>query len=250
MNIQEQRWGDIPVLYVKDEQMDAKTPIVFFLHGHMSAKEHNLHYAYQLVKNGVRVVLPDAIYHGERSIGLSEIEFSMKFWDIVFQSIKEIHMLYEYGKEEGLIDTTKVGMMGSSMGGIITSAALTKYDWISSAAICMGVTSVSKLAEHQLQTIKIGGQPISLSNEQKQQATMYLKAMDLENHPEVFDEKPIIFWHGAMDNLVPMKFSYPYYEENLKNTKAQYILEEKASHKVSRNGVLKVTQFVAQHLSE
>ena len=250
MKIEEQRWAEIPVLYVAEESMDTNTPLVFFLHGHMSAKEHNLHYAFQLVKNGVRVVLPDAIYHGERTTNLSETEYNLKFWDIVFQSIKELHILYTFANEQGILNTNKVGVMGSSMGGITTSAALTKYDWIQSAAICMGVTSVSKLAEHQLQTIKISGQPLVLSDEQKAQATAYLQALDLEKYPEIFTTTPIIFWHGEQDHLVPMKFSYPYFEQNLTKTKAEYVKEEKASHKVSRNGVLKVTKFVAQHLSE
>ena len=66
MYIQREKWGNIPVLHMYNETMSETTSTVFFLHGHLSAKEHNLHYAYQLVKQGIRVILPDAIYHGER----------------------------------------------------------------------------------------------------------------------------------------------------------------------------------------
>lgn len=45
----------------------------------MSAKEHNLHYAYQLVHKGVRVLLPDAKFHGDRSECLTEMQMNLNF---------------------------------------------------------------------------------------------------------------------------------------------------------------------------
>ena len=45
-----------------------------FLHGFTSAKEHNLHYAYNLAKKGIRVLLPDAHLHGVREENLDEVE--------------------------------------------------------------------------------------------------------------------------------------------------------------------------------
>ena len=93
MYIQREKWGNIPVLHMYNETMSETTSTVFFLHGHLSAKEHNLHYAYQLVKQGIRVILPDAIYHGERDENLSELDLTLKFWDIVMKSIEEVGFL-------------------------------------------------------------------------------------------------------------------------------------------------------------
>lgn len=250
MLVSEEIWGEIPLLHVHNNLMDAKTPTVLFLHGHMSAKEHNLHYAFQLVKKGIRVLLPDALYHGSRSQNLSELEMNTKFWDIVLANIKEVGQLYEEGQKRQIFAGSKIGLAGTSMGAISTSACLTQYSWIDSAAICMGVTSVTKLAEHQLNTIRINGKPLEVSVEQRKATYQMLNSFNLEAKREIFDEKPIIFWHGQKDEIIPFSLSNTYYEENLQNTRAQYIAEKNAAHAVSRSGILKVTEFLAQHLSE
>ncbi len=250
MLVSEEMWGEIPLLHVHNSVMDAKTPTVLFLHGHMSAKEHNLHYAFQLVKKGIRVLLPDALYHGSRSKNLSELEMNTKFWDIVLSNIKEVGQLYEEGKMRQIFGGAKMGLAGTSMGAIATSACLTQYSWIDSAAICMGVTSVTKLAEHQLNTIRINGKPLEFSVEQREATYNLLSPFNLEAKREIFDEKPIIFWHGQRDGIIPFSLSHMYYEQNLKNSRAEYIAEKNAAHAVSRSGILQVTEFLAQHLSE
>lgn len=249
MYIKQEKWGNIPLLHVHNETMCETTPIVIFLHGHLSAKEHNLHYAYHLVNQGIRVIMPDAIYHGERDENLSELDLTLKFWDTVMKSIEEVQFLYEQAKEKGYITTGKVGLVGTSMGGIVTSACLTQYDWIDTAAICMGVTSLSKLADYQFNTIKLNGASLPLTTQQKNEAIKYLQQFDIENKRELFNKKPIIFWHGAQDQIIPIHLSFNYYEEQLTNTLAEFLREEKSEHKVSRQGLLKVTSFIAQHLS-
>lgn len=63
----------IPLLHIvkKDAQLET-LPFIIFSHGFTSAKEHNLHYAYLLAEKGFRVILPEALYHGEREQGISE----------------------------------------------------------------------------------------------------------------------------------------------------------------------------------
>ena len=80
MIVNKEQWKSIPLLHVYDETMDEQTPVVIFLHGFLSAKEHNLHYAYQFVQQGIRVILPDALLHGERSNQLTEDQMNFNFW--------------------------------------------------------------------------------------------------------------------------------------------------------------------------
>lgn len=249
MFVKEEIWAGIPLLHISNESMDENSPTVIFLHGHMSAKEHNLHYAYQLVNKGVRVILPDAIYHGARTENLSELEMSMKFWEIVLRSVKEVGILYEEGLKLNRFLPGNVAIGGTSMGGITASASLTQYEWIKTAAICMGVTSVSKLAEHQLEAFKKQGIEMPLTDEQKVGLLQYLKTFDLENYSEIFSIKPVVFWHGMKDEIVPFHLSYPYYAEHLSNTSSLYLKEKQAAHAVSRKGILKVTEFLTQNLS-
>ncbi len=108
-------WGSIPLLHIHTDDMNEETPVVIFLHGFMSAKEHNLHYAYQLVNKGVRVLLPDAKLHGDRSEDLTEMQMNSHFWDIVLNSIHEVEQLYNELKNKQLLVNDKIGVAGTSM---------------------------------------------------------------------------------------------------------------------------------------
>ncbi|MEK4384880.1 prolyl oligopeptidase family serine peptidase [Solibacillus sp. FSL W7-1464] len=249
--VDKEQWKSIPLLHVYDETMDEKTPVVIFLHGFLSAKEHNLHYAYQFVQQGVRVILPDALMHGERSNQLTEDQMNFNFWKIVLKSVEEVHTIYEELKLKNLAGT-KVGIAGTSMGGIVTSGCLAIYPWIETAGICMGTTSYTKLALHQVEDLKQKGISFPLSDEQQTGLLQMLQKFDMEQHEELWANKPIIFWHGERDTVVPYHMSRDYVEQLEKEKKAKhitYLAERKAGHAVSRNGILQVTQFMAHCLA-
>lgn len=248
--VQKEIWGGIPLLHVYKEKMQEDAPIVVFLHGFMSAKEHNLHYAYNLVEKGVRVILPDAQLHGERSENLSESQMSSLFWRIIVKNIKEVQYLYDTLREKGY--TGKVGVCGTSMGGITTAGCLTIYDWIEAAGILMGAVSYTELAQYQLRQLKEQGVDVQLTEEQQQAILETLQLYNLMERPEIFEKVPVMFWHGKNDPVVPFQMTYPFYEELVQqgNTiKVQYIADEKAGHAVSRAGVLAVTAWLAEHLA-
>lgn len=251
MIVKQELWKAIPLLHVYDDTMDEHTPVVIFLHGFLSAKEHNLHYAYQFVQKGVRVILPDAIMHGERSEHLTDDQMNYNFWKIVLKSIEEVHTLYEELKLKKMVGD-KIGVAGTSMGGIVTSGCLTIYPWINTAGICMGTTSYTKVALHQVEELKLKGVEFPMSVEQQSAMFHMLGKYDMDQHESLWANKPIIFWHGEKDTVVPFSMSRPFYEQLEKEGKAtniQYIAEPKAGHAVSRNGILQVTDFMAQRLA-
>src|SRR5699024_6862738 len=119
------KWHQVPVLevvHVKDEENPL--PVVVYFHGFTSAKEHNLPLAYRLAGQGYRVLLPDSEYHGEREIEMSDQKRQLAFWDIVMQNVRELNELYKLLLEQGLLLDGRIGIAGTSMGGITTSAAL------------------------------------------------------------------------------------------------------------------------------
>lgn len=250
--MKEEMWKAIPLLHIYDETMDEQTPVVIFMHGFLSAKEHNLHYAYQLVKKGIRVILPDALMHGQRGTNLTENQMSFNFWKIVLKSVEEVHTLYEELKLRGILTTDRIGIAGTSMGGIVTSGCLAIYPWVYTAGICMGTTSYTKLAAHQVEEMKAKGVQFPLSGEQQQAMIAMLERYNMENHCDVWAQRPIIFWHGERDSVVPYPMSRAFYEELVTRNEAEhidYIAEKKAGHAVSRDGILQVTSFLAQHLA-
>lgn len=248
--VQKENWGGIPLLHVYNEKMQGDAPIVIFLHGFMSAKEHNLHYAYNLVEKGVRVILPDALLHGERSENVTEKQMSSQFWRIVVKNIKEVQCLYDTLREKDY--TGKVGVCGTSMGGITTAGCLKIYEWIESAGILMGAVSYTELAQYQLRQLKEQGVDMQLTEEQQHAILETLQPYNLMEHPEIFEKVPVMFWHGKNDPVVPFQMTYPFYEGLMQQgngVKVQYMADEKAGHAVSRAGVLAVTAWLAEHLA-
>lgn len=249
MIVQREVWEHIPLLHVYNEQMTSKSPVVIFIHGFKSAKEHNLHYAYKLVEKGVRVILPDTYLHGERTEHYTIKQMELAFWKIVLKTVAEVNTIYEHLKVKKLLSTTNIGVAGTSMGGIVTSGCLKKYDWIKTAGICMGTVSYTKFAQHQLAQFEKSGIDFPMQEEEKNEVLALLKQYDLEDDQNILNEVPIVFWHGKQDTVVPFAMTNPYFEQYGANTRSVYITDEIAGHVVSRDGMLAVTDWLAQHLA-
>lgn len=240
----------IPVLHIADkERFNDKLPFVMFVHGFTSAKEHNLHYAYLLAEKGFRVILPEAAYHGERYPDeLNTEQMALKFWNIVLQTIDELDILRQYYESENLIDTERIGLVGTSMGGIVTLGSLTRYHWIKAAVSLMGMPQYEKYAHWQLEMLKKKGVQLPLDREEIDLLLEKLKHVDLSKHPEALDNRPLLFWHGKQDPIVPFSYTYDFYEKIkplYKSTpeKLHFIIDEKSGHKVSREGLLKTVDW-------
>ncbi|MFC7685650.1 serine aminopeptidase domain-containing protein [Ureibacillus sp. GCM10028918] len=253
MYVQDDMWKGIPLLHVYDNSMNKQTPVVIFLHGFQSAKEHNLHYAYQLVQNGVRVIMPDAHLHGVRSENLSGVDMNMRFWEIVVNSIHEVNTIYEELKARGYSDSS-IGIAGSSMGGIVAAGCLNSYDWINAAAICMGAPGYVELANWQLNQFEASGIKLPFDEKQKEEILNHLAEYDITKNPKRFNQRPVIFWHGHKDGTVPFKNTYHFYSQMRSHyeqspEKLVFIESKTSGHKVPRSGVLAVTSFLSQHLA-
>ncbi|TDL35334.1 esterase [Jeotgalibacillus sp. S-D1] len=244
----------IPLLHVVNEEYRSQQlPAVFFIHGFMSAKEHNLHFAYLLAEQGFRVVLPDAALHGERTDGQDELVLSTRFWEMVIQSIQELEVLKENFEKRELIDGDRIGVAGSSMGGITTLGALTQYPWIKTAVSLMGSPAYVGFAKAQLERFRKNGFSLPMSEEEIEEQMKVLAEFDLSLHPERLNSRPLMFWHGKEDTVVPYEPTYTFfktiyasYEKNRDDLR--FISEESAGHKVSRKGLLETVKWFERHL--
>ncbi|BCB03019.1 prolyl oligopeptidase family serine peptidase [Bacillus sp. KH172YL63] len=245
----------IPFLHiVKKEIGEEQAPLCFFIHGFTSAKEHNLHYAYYLAEKGFRVILPDALEHGERSTGKSEQQLGEVFWKIVINTIHELGVLKEHFEEEGLILPDRIGVAGTSMGGIVTLGALTQYEWISSAVSLMGNPAYVKFAETQIGQVEALGYDLPFSKEEIQGILNELSHYDLSLQPEKLGGRPLMFWHGKRDKVVPFNLTREFYDSIVPVYEGQedhllFIEDEKADHKVTREGVLRLVEWFEKHIS-
>lgn len=248
--------NEVPVLHVYEQgNENARLPFILFIHGYTSAKEHNLHYAYLLAEKGFRVVLPDAQFHGERSQAFSSKQLQFKFWNIVLHTINEIKTIKEHFVHRSIIDEERIGLVGTSMGGIITLGALTQYSWIKAAVSLMGSPSYQKLANMQVESFKNEGVHIPFNEEQLKEQLNLLHDFDLSLHKEKVANRPLLFWHGKKDTVVPFEPTFQFYEEmKLLYTENPELLhfeiDDYAGHKVSREGVLLTVDWFVKHLQQ
>ena len=245
---------DIPVLHVvKQKQFSEKLPLIVFLHGFASTKERNMHYAYLFAEKGFRVVMPEAKFHGERAIGLSENELGFRFWEIVLTSIEELSLIRDKLVDEGLVDPERIGVAGTSMGAITTLGSLTRYNWVKTAVSLMGNPSFEQFALMQLNEIEKRKIKLNLSKEEVTSLLNELKKYDLSLQPEKLNNRPLLFWHGKLDQVVPYQAAYHFYEQNRKSyigTEGliEFITDENAGHNVSNDGVQKTANWFENHL--
>src|SRR5690625_511571 len=167
ITIKNEKITDIPVLIVEmKESMLKPLPIVIYYHGFYGQKADSLTIAYHLASQGMRDVLPDSPMHGERSGHFTQTEIERSCRDIVLQNVKEIAQIKNYLTERYLIQNHYIGLGGTSMGGITTSAALTQYDWIKVGAVAMGSPNLTKFA-HLLIDVFNKGSSTQISLEEK-----------------------------------------------------------------------------------
>ncbi|MDA3129187.1 serine aminopeptidase domain-containing protein [Aliibacillus thermotolerans] len=252
--LKEETFSGIPALHiVQSAKENEPLPTVLFWHGFTSGMEHNLHIAYQLVKRNIRVILPEAHHHGSRSQRLSEKELTFQFWPIVLQSVAETEDIYRSLEERHLLQNSRIFLAGTSMGGIITCGTLVKYPWVKGAAVLMGNPAWETFARRQITLLEQQG-ALPLSEEERENQVKQLIPFDLSQHIEAVNHRPLFFWHGRQDDVVPYIDSFSFYQQLKARTRLNddetlvYHLDQEASHKVTRKAMLLMADWIAKHI--
>jgi len=242
----------IPCLIIVDHEKEKEPlPMVIYSHGFTSAKEHNLPIAFLLAKAGFRVVLPDSEYHGEREIQITTSERQVSFWDIVMKNVDEFAVIKKHFENKGLILDERIGVAGTSMGGISTSAALTQHSWIKVAAVLMGSPKITTYAKTLVSSFrKMSDLPVT--EEMIENLYERLETYDLSKQINKLDNRPLLFWHGENDAVVPFDHAYTFYDEAKEYydnpVDIHFIREANQNHKVSRSAILKTVQWFEKYL--
>lgn len=241
----------IPTLEVVPIQKEIEAlPCVIYFHGFTSAKEHNLPFAYMLAEKGYRVLLPDSKFHGERYVAMSEKDIQLSFWNIVAQNIKEGAIFYKYIQENELVEDNRIGVAGTSMGGITSSSMLTMYDWIQATGIFMGTAMTTTYAHMQLKEIELQG--MHIPEEDAREIVQSIEKTDLSKHLHVLKNKPLFMWHGEKDSVIPFSLAQQFYDEAKEYNEQQVMIEFKpdkdSGHKVNREAFLAGANWFERNL--
>lgn len=253
IEIHREEFSGIPALHaVKSGNREKELPLIFFVHGFTSAKEHNLHFAYLLAEKGFRVILPDAVLHGERADGRSEVEMMFEFLNIVINTISELDKMKKVLAAKGLIND-HIGIVGTSMGGMVTFGALTQYDWIKAGVTLMASPKLEAFARGQIQALKREEIDIPYTDMELEAIYKGIKKYDLSTQPETLKGRPLFIWHGKKDAVVPFDPTYDFYltirDIYMKHPEQlQFLADERAGHKVTREALLKTVEWFAAYL--
>ncbi|SDJ44344.1 prolyl oligopeptidase family serine peptidase [Salimicrobium halophilum] len=253
ITVQRELWKGIPVLHVTEAaKQEEPLPVFTYFHGFTSAKEHNLPQAYLLAEKGYRVLLPDSLYHGEREENLHQQQLNLKFWDIVYQNLKELQTLYDELEIRGLLEEGRFGVGGTSMGGITTAAALTMYPWIDVSCVMMGSPKPVEFSKKLIEDVRASGAELPVSDEELESLYRALSTIDLSLQPEKLKSRPLFMWHGDADPVVPFTHGYDFYHEvesMYENKQAiRHVKEPGRDHKVSRFAILRMVDWLQKML--
>ncbi|GGF15583.1 putative esterase YitV [Halobacillus andaensis] len=236
------------LIIVETEKYEQPLPVFTYFHGFTSAKEHNLPQAYLLAQKGFRVVLPDSMYHGDRTDDLSKEELSFKFWDIVYQNLKDLQDIKDELDQRDLILNRRFGVGGTSMGGVTTSAALTMYPWIQAATVMMGSPKPVDFAKKLIKDVEQTGLQLPITEMELNDLYSSLQSIDLSANKQKLNARPLFFWHGDADPVVPFEHAYDFYNEIVEEYKnpenIRFLRDVGVDHKVSRFGVLEMVNWL------
>ncbi len=250
IHIVEQKVDEIPYLIVEKAELKGKPrPTAIYLHGFNGEKDASLTIAYRIATQNIRVILPDAMMHGARQGNVTQGEKDLAFWDIVLQNVKEIEIIKNELEKQKLLVNNKIGIGGTSMGGITTSAVMTQYDWIDAAVIVMGSPNLTDYANLLVENFNKMNQE-QIPEKDKKRVEAAIKHFDLSKNPSAIQNVPLLFWHGEDDNVVPMKYALNFYEtnKNLANSQMNFIKEAGRTHNVSRLAMNETAKWFAKYL--
>lgn len=240
---------DVPLLEVvnADYRYQA-TPLVIFYHGWRSEKELVLTQARKLAQKNIRVVLPDAMNHGQRQQPVSTLP-SFTFWNSIQGNLAEFQLIIDFYRQRQLIRDNQIGVGGYSMGGMTTGALLTHHPEIKAATIIMGTPDLNAYAQlvrdsatkHHLYL------PADMAD-----LTGWIDHYDLNLHPETINQRPLLFWHGTADERIPYAQSRDFFDRIHDQPYAEqvaFITGYQAQHLVKIPLMEKIANFFEYYLT-
>ncbi|MDM5316804.1 alpha/beta fold hydrolase [Fictibacillus sp. b24] len=249
VSIQKGTVNDIPFLMAEKKENTGKAlPLFIFIHGYTSAKEHNLHFAYSLAEKGFRVILPDALHHGERIVSNPPKSMDYDFWNIVHQGIQDVNTIIDWATDNELVAEGQIAVGGTSMGAIITYGSLVNNHEINAGCALMGTPAHEKFARWQIERIQKAGYEIPLTMNELEKSIAFIKDYDLTMNIEKLNNRPLFIWHSEVDAVIPYEFAKPYVETLTKNRQSVYMNDKTSGHKVSRAAYLNAVEWITQQL--
>jgi len=184
----------------------AAKPIVFCQHGFTGIKESMLSTCLRLADAGFFAVAIDAVKHGERvdpNLLANLRENFAPFFEILLGTVKDVGKVIEHLEDNVNADVERVGMMGVSMGGIITLLTAAVNQKVKAIASVIGGANFPVLLEKS--AINKMGLPMGPLEKLGSSAIEFVKKHDPINNVDRFRTMPVLLLNGEQDDLVPLE---------------------------------------------
>jgi len=242
---------DLPVLHVfAASQAQTKLPTIIDYHGWTTPTSSELVASYQLVQAGFRVILPTAYLHGSRNDGTDLDHHPEHFWEIVGHSVAEFPKLVDALVTRGITDPDKIGVMGTSMGGITAAGIMATQAKVVAGVSLIGSPEPVAFAKDQVAQIPaelLAKLPADLLTKTYDQIGQF----DLSQHVDRLAGRPMFFFNGTADTMVPYKYVDDFEQRFATDAALQQTVFKHATggmHHVPHKMHQAAVEFLQQHI--
>lgn len=227
--------GEIPALVFTPRNDSKLHPTIVFYHGWGSSVEKQRFRGYILSSLGYQVIIPCAIYHGERnSIDHTNPENAGKyFWRIILNNIDEFKLIRDYAISRLSANPDRIGVTGNSMGGFTSAGVFTAYQDIKSLVVFNGSCNFEYSNK-----IFVDALNVSISKEDQELQEKIDKYDPIKN-VELFINRPVLLLHGDSDTLVNVNAQREFFNKLAplydSSDKLRFIEYPKLNHFVTTN---------------
>lgn len=214
--------GDIPTIILTPKEKLELYPTIILYHGWSSNKESQVFRGFILSSLGYQVIIPDAIYHGERQplSTYSSSNSAIYFWEVIFKSIEESAKIIDYAINNIHSDKNRIGLIGHSMGGFIGAGVFSHNKDINSLVVMNGSLNWDYSNMYFKEAMEM---PPNFTMDDTK-----ILELDPMNNKDLIIDRPVLILHGGSDPVVNINPQRVFYNEiiNIYNDKEKIKLVE------------------------
>ena len=213
----------IPCIRLVPKTKEGLFSTIIFYHGWSSTKENQKFRGFILSNLGYQVIIPDAIYHGERSpIDYDSNNAAKYFWKVILNNVEESNVLSEELVNKYDSNPENIAVMGHSMGGFTSAGVFTHNKNIKTSVILNG--SLNWEMSNEIFLKKLTTDTIEEKN-----LIRRVELLDPINNLHKLVDRPLLILHGGGDSVVskiPQQVFYekikPLYKDKAKINMIEY----------------------------